>query len=185
MPDFLNQIQIKGSTYSIYDSRLTENNGAIVAAETVYIGTKADANALTTASQVASAISSAMSSIATDRITSGTYSAAVTSAGTFSTNAQRIEATGVDDLELTFGGGGQYVNIDSASGGITLSATTFTFNGESVATEPFVSSAIASALTDTMTYRQAVTSNKSPINAVKGDVFAAASQIEIEDDEEE
>lgn len=251
MPDFLNQIQIKGSTYDINDSRLAENNGAIVAAETIYVGSKADENALTTASQVDSAIESAMSSVATDRITSGSaylniYSnatidlgdgenevtvARLTSTGTLAIGGGNVE---IDDSNSTYkfadivstvdGGfgnatiigtsasfgtdgagiaveniwGSEAINIRALGGEyaggkgifVTSSAATigtltwgeeisYQWSYENIATEPFVSSAIASALTDTMTYRQAVTSNKSPINAVKGDVFAAASTFTV------
>ena len=251
MPDFLNQIQIKGSTYSIYDSRLTENNGAIVAAETVYIGTKADANALQTASQVASAIGSAMSSIATDRITSGSaylniYSnatihlgdgenevtvARLTSTGTLDIGGGAVQINGSNstykfaDIVSTMDGGegnttvigtsasfgtdgagiaveniwgSEAINIrvldGEYAGGkgiyVTSSATTigtltwdnstgYEWSYEDIATQPWVSSAINQALTDTMTYRQAVTAATSPISAVKGDVFAAASAFTV------
>ena len=119
MPDlFLNQIQIKSSTYSIYDSRLTENNGAIVAAEPVYIGANTDANALQTASQVASAIESAMSSVATDRITSGSayldiYSSATIHLGDGQNEVTvaRLTSTGT----LAIGGGAVEINDSNST----------------------------------------------------------------------
>ena len=180
MPDlFLNQINIKSVPYSIYDSRLAENNNAIVAAETVYIGTKADGNVVLTASQVSSAISSAISTIATDRISNNGGMLSVDSSGNLSTSGVGGIYLAADDITLQGQGGGQSLTMNDDDGAVAISATALTFNGEDIATQPYVTSAIANALTDTMTYRQAVTSATSPILAVKGDVFAAASTFSI------